>query len=43
MAEFRKNLQLKCGQFKIDLIEADVQQGFDKVLYAYLIKRAKMA
>jgi uncharacterized protein (DUF58 family) len=34
------NLKTKCGQFKIDFIEADIAEGFDKVLYAYLVKRA---
>jgi len=36
------DLKLKCGQFKIDFIEADVNEDFDKILSAYLIKRARM-
>jgi uncharacterized protein (DUF58 family) len=40
--EFYKNLKLKCGQYRIDFIEADIQQGFDQILYAYLVKRGKM-
>lgn len=40
--EFYKELKLKCGQYKIDLIEADIAQGFEQILYAYLIKREKM-
>lgn len=35
-------LKLKCGSYKIDLIEADVAESFDKVLSAYLIKRKRM-
>jgi len=38
--EFKESLELKCGQFKIDFVEADVNEGFDKVLYAYLVKRS---
>jgi len=34
-------LTLKCGQFGIDLIEADINKGFNEVLKPYLIKRAK--
>jgi uncharacterized protein (DUF58 family) len=40
--EFIKNLKLKCGQFKIEFIEADIEEGFDQILYAYLLKRDKM-
>jgi len=36
------DLKLKCGQFKIDFIEVDVNQDFNKILTSYLIKRAKM-
>lgn len=35
-------LKIKCGQYKIDLIEADTSEPFDKVLSAYLIKRKRM-
>ncbi len=42
MESFLKRLKVKCAQFKIDLIEADISQGFDQVLLAYLIKRARM-
>ncbi|MEO9477357.1 MAG: DUF58 domain-containing protein [Cyclobacteriaceae bacterium] len=35
-------LKLKCGQYKIDLLEADTSEPFDKVLSAYLIKRKRM-
>jgi uncharacterized protein (DUF58 family) len=40
--EFKKGLELKCGQYKIDLIEVDINEPFDKVLYGYLVKRGKM-
>jgi hypothetical protein len=40
---WRQQLQLKCAQYHIDLIDANIHDGFDKVLKAYLIKRNKMA
>ncbi|WP_149240133.1 DUF58 domain-containing protein [Dyadobacter sp. 32] len=40
--EFYQNLKLKCGQYKIDFIEADIALGFDPILTAYLVKHAKM-
>jgi hypothetical protein len=40
--EFNASLKLKCGQYKIDFIEADISHGFDQILQTYLIKRSKM-
>lgn len=37
-----QDLAVKCGQFKIDFINADISDDFDKVLSSYLIKRSKM-
>lgn len=42
ITEFTESLKLKCMQYKIDFIEADINQGFATVLNAYLVKRAKM-
>ncbi len=39
---FSEELRIKCGHYKIDLIEADIKQGFNKILYTYLVKRSKM-
>jgi uncharacterized protein (DUF58 family) len=39
---WRKQLQLKCAQYHIDLIDANIHDGFDRVLKAYLVKRNKM-
>lgn len=39
---YQKQIQLKCAQYGIDLVDADINQGFYQVLYAYLIKRNKM-
>lgn len=36
------DLYLKCAKLKIDLIEADINEGFDQILKSYLIKRGKM-
>lgn len=35
-------LKLKCGQYKIDFIEVDVEQNIEQILLPYLIKRSKM-
>lgn len=40
--KFIEPLKEKCGQYKIDFIEADISEGFEKVLHSYLIKRAAM-
>lgn len=42
MKSYREELALKCGQFGIDIIDANINEGFDKVLLSYLIKRNKM-
>ena len=39
---FTDDLKMKCMQYKIDFIQADINQGFSSVLNAYLVKRAKM-
>jgi uncharacterized protein (DUF58 family) len=35
-------LKMKCGQYQIDLVEADVYGDFREVLMAYLLKRGKL-
>jgi uncharacterized protein (DUF58 family) len=42
MAAYKKELMLKCGQYRIDLVEADIALGFSQVLMPYLVKRTKM-
>lgn len=37
--EYTNALKLKCGQYKIDFVEADINKGFNNVLQAYLAKR----
>ena len=40
--EFRHELKLRCGQFRIDYVEADINEGFRQVLLPYLLKRTRM-
>lgn len=42
IAAFRQDLKLKCAQYKIDFVDADIQEGFYPIIQAYLIKRQKM-
>jgi uncharacterized protein (DUF58 family) len=39
---YTSELKLKCAQYKIDFVEADINEGFNKILYAYLVKRQSM-
>jgi uncharacterized protein (DUF58 family) len=39
---YKRELELKCGQYKIDFVPVDISEPFDKVLYSYLVKRAKV-
>ena len=40
--QYKKDLMLKCGQYKIDFVEADIAEDFMQVLVPYLTRRAKM-
>ncbi|HOY37811.1 MAG: DUF58 domain-containing protein [Bacteroidales bacterium] len=39
--EYVNELKLKCGQYQIDFVEADINSDFSDVLTAYLLKRQK--
>lgn len=41
-AKFYKALQMRCNQYKIDFVEADVRQDVNLIFQTYLIKRSKM-
>ncbi len=41
--KFTNSLKLKCGQYHIDFVEADINQGFNNILLTYLIKRNLMS
>lgn len=42
VGKFMEELKTRCGQYKIDLVEADINEGFDRVLFTYLVKRHRM-
>ena len=42
MHKYMADLKLKCGQYNIDLIEADINNTFSEVLLPFLIKRSKL-
>lgn len=42
MKQFEHDLKLRCGQYKIDFVEADINQDFRQVLLPFITKRAKM-
>jgi uncharacterized protein (DUF58 family) len=42
MAKFTEQLKMRCLQYKIDFVEADINAGFKQVLQAYLVKRGRM-
>lgn len=42
VADNQLELKLKCGQYHIDFVSANIQDGFQQVLMQYLIKRQKM-
>ena len=43
VSTYRQQIALKCAQYKIDLIDADMIVGFYPILQSYLIKRQKMS
>lgn len=43
VAAFKKDLRMKCLQYKIDFIDTDIRKGFAPVLESYLVKRKKMS
>ncbi len=40
--KYKKQLKMKCLQYKIDFVEADINEGFRTVLMSYLVKRHKL-
>lgn len=40
--KFEKNLRLRCAQYKIDFVEADINKDFKQVLQPYLMKRGRL-
>ncbi len=42
MEEYFRELRLKCMQYKIDFIPSDINEGFEKILLSFLVKRSKL-
>ncbi len=42
MEEYRQALKLKCTQYKIDFVEADIAKDFSQILIPYFNKRKKL-
>lgn len=40
--KYYQQLKVRCNQYKIDFVEADVQKDINVILQTYLIKRSKM-
>jgi uncharacterized protein (DUF58 family) len=43
MQDFKHELKLRCAQFRIDYVEADINEGYRNVLLPYLLKREKLS
>ena len=41
IATYFKDLRLRCVQYKINYVDVDIQEGFNKVLTTYLVERQK--
>ena len=41
VSEYFKNLKLRCGQYRVKYVEADVNTGFNQILTTYMIERQK--
>lgn len=42
MQDFKHELKIRCAQYRIDFIEADINEGYRNVLLPYLLKREKL-
>jgi uncharacterized protein (DUF58 family) len=42
MNEYRAALKLKCQQYRIDFVEADVRKDFSQILMPFFVKRQRM-
>lgn len=42
MSVFYNELKHKCGQYKIDFVQADITKDIDQILMSYLMKRARI-
>ncbi len=42
MSQYHNDLRLKCLQYKIDFVPSYINEGFEKVLLSFMVKRAKL-
>jgi hypothetical protein len=42
MPDYFEEMRVRCGQYQIDLAEADINEDFKHVLYTYLLKRKRL-
>ena len=42
MNQYKHELKLRCAQYRIDFVEADINQGYQNILLPYLLKRERM-
>lgn len=42
MSDYFEEMRVRCGQYHIDLTEADINEDFKHVLYTYLLKRKRL-
>ena len=42
MSRYFNDIKLKCMQYHIDFVPSDINEGFEKVLLSFLIKRARL-
>jgi uncharacterized protein (DUF58 family) len=41
VSQFFNNIKLKCGQYKIKYVEANINESFNKILTTYMLERQK--
>ncbi len=42
MSKAKHNLEMRCGRYNIDYVEADINKGFEGIILPYLLKRKKL-
>ncbi|MDO9511872.1 MAG: DUF58 domain-containing protein [Bacteroidales bacterium] len=42
ISDFTEKLRLKCAQYRIELVQTDINNGFEQILLPFLVKRAKL-
>ncbi|WP_345953071.1 DUF58 domain-containing protein [Mucilaginibacter sp. PAMB04168] len=40
--QYRHELELKCAQYQVELVDANIDEGYNNLLKAYLVKRNKV-